>query len=783
MRTISWFNAPILPVDKATTYAPARDKSPLARRLFLLLGAVALVYAALAGLRTVYDPDLGWQLASGRWIAQHHWIFSTDVFSYTATGRPWIYPFGSQLLLYAIYRLGGYALLSWFGAVACVATVALLLRRGSAFTAAIAIIATPLIAERTGPRAEMFSVILFAAFLTILWQNYQTSRAPLWLLPVLMIAWVNLHLGFIAGLALIVGFIGLEFLEVLSSAPRRSAAVSRLRQVFPWFVGTALATLVNPLGWVPYRAMIGQNRDMEFYSQVIPEWAQARWHWGGAVSTFTQRPMQNSLNTLAIVVLIGVIVAILQRRLGCVVLLVGAMYVTMRHIRMEALTACVVVVVAGSVLADTIPRMRTWIPDARLRSIAATAAVVMVAAVACLRGAYFITNRIYLESNAKSNFGAGLSWWFPDRAAAFVERENLPAQVFNNFDEGGFILWRLGDKYRDYIDGRAIPFGVEGMRREHELVVAPVDSTVWQQEADRYNINTMVLEFATGEIEFAQLQDLCYAKNWRPVYLDEVSIVLVRRKPETEELINRLQVSCATAPLPAQPLDRSARSFQPWANSAHVLAALRRTNEALSAADTAFQIFPGSAPVRWVRGNALYASDRRVEAEQEWLAAIALGLPDKDSAIVWSRLGELYDQQERVPDALHAWQQTAQLTSDPATKTRALVKLARLYLVTRQPKQALQALDEAEHSAPAEMTAVTDGRSFKFDVAQGRAAIWRAMGDLDQAVAFQEQAVKLDPDAADAWSHLAKLYQRQGRVADEHRAEERANALGASQNR
>ena len=202
-----------------------------------------------------------------------------------------------------------------------------------------------------------------------------------------------------------------------------------------------------------------------------------------------------------------------------------------------------------------------------------------------------------------------------------------------------------------------------------------------------------------------------------------------------------------------------------------------------AAADTAFQIFPGSAPVRWVRGNALYASDRRVEAEQEWLAAIALGLPDKDSAIVWSRLGELYDQQERVPDALHAWQQTAQLTSDPATKTRALVKLARLYLVTRQPKQALQALDEAEHSAPAEMTAVTDGRSFKFDVAQGRAAIWRAMGDLDQAVAFQEQAVKLDPDAADAWSHLAKLYQRQGRVADEHRAEERANALGASQNR
>ena len=111
------------------------------------------------------------------------------------------------------------------------------------------------------------------------------------------------------------------------------------------------------------------------------------------------------------------------------------------------------------------------------------------------------------------------------------------------------------------------------------------------------------------------------------------------------------------------------------------------------------------------------------------------------------------------------------------------MKLARLYLLTRQPKQALQALDEAERSAPTQMTAATDGRSFRFDVAQGRAAIFRAMGDMDQAVSFQEQAVQLDPEAADAWSHLAKLYQRQGRGAEERRAEERASALSASQNR
>ncbi len=782
LRAIPWFTSPAQQDKQAPTDASTLDESRLARRLFLVLSAVALVYAALAGLRAVHDPDLGWQLAGGRWIAQHHRIFSTDIFSYTATGQPWIYPVGSQLLLYAIYRLGGYALLSWLGAAACVATVVLLLRRGSAFTAAIAIVAVPLIAERTGPRAEMFTVILFAAYLSILWQHYQTGRARLWLLPLLMIAWVNLHLGFIAGLALIVGFIGLDLLEILSSAARRGAAVSRLRQAAPWFLATALATLVNPWGWGLYQALVQQNRAMALHSQIFAEWGPARFHWS-ALGAFSQQPMQNSLDLGAVVGLLTAAIALLQGRLGAAILLVGAMYATMRHVRMEALTACIVVVIAGSILAGAIPPVWSRIPRARLRFAGAIIAVVMVAAVAGVRGADFASNRVYLASNAKTNFGAGLSWWFPQRAAAFIEQEKLPAQVFNNFDEGGFVVWQLGQRYQDFIDGRSIPFGEEGLLREHELVTAPVDSVTWQQAADRYNINTIILQLDTTEIDFAQLQDLCYSKKWRPVYLDEVSVVLVRQRPETEELINRLQINCATAPVPAQPLDHSARSYQLWANAAYVLAGLRRTNEALSAADNAFQIFPGSAPLRWVRGNALYASDRRVEAEQEWLAAIALGLNPADAATVWSRLGELYDQQDRVPDALKAWRETAQLTTDPTLRTKALVKLARLYLVTRQPKQALQALDEAERSAPPQMTAATEGRSFKFDVAQGRAAIWRAMGDMNQAVSYQEQAVRLDPEAADAWSHLAKLYERQGRVADERRAEERASALSAGQSR
>ncbi len=164
-------------MDLTPTDNLAPGDSALQRRLFLILASIALIYAFLAGLRTVSEPDLGWQLATGRWVAQHHAIPSTDVLSYTAAGQPWIYPVGAGLIFYAAYLLGGYALISWIGAAACVGTIALLLRRGSAVSAAIAILAVPVIAYRTGPRADMFTVVLFAAFLSLLWENYRTGRA------------------------------------------------------------------------------------------------------------------------------------------------------------------------------------------------------------------------------------------------------------------------------------------------------------------------------------------------------------------------------------------------------------------------------------------------------------------------------------------------------------------------------------------------------------------------------------------------------------------------------
>jgi tetratricopeptide (TPR) repeat protein len=743
--------------------------------LFVVLATIALVYAALAGLRTVSDNDLGWQLATGRWVAQHYNIPSVDVFSYTAQGEPWIYPVGSGLVFYGAYLLGGYGLISWIGAAACCGTVALLLRRGSAVSAGIAILAVPLIAFRTTPRADMFTVVLFAAFLSLLWENYQTGRAPLWLLPVLMVAWVNLHLGFVAGLGLVLAYLVVELMEVPVSEVRRRAALQRLRNASGWLVCTALATLVNPWGWGTFAALVRQNQANAEQQFWIQEWSSVPLNWDVVSNSLSLRQTGGAIYLLLAIAVVAAIIALFRLQLGAAILLLGATYPAVRYLRMGAVFSCVVVVVGGAVLSTAMVGLGSRIRTARTGSLLASVAVGLLAVLACLRSFDLVTNRQYFRGAAATTFGPGLGWWFPQGAAAFIERENLPGEVLNTYNEGGYLIWRLGPERRDYIDGRAIPFGASRIRLHGQLFGTSPDSALWEKEVARYNINKVILPLARSDgIQLVRLQDFCNSKVWRPVYLDEVSGVFVRRTPQTEELLQRFPVNCATAPLPAQPPGRGrAEAFNAWANAAMVLAALGRNGEALTAFESALSIFPDSAFLRWNHAEVLSTMGFLQESEREYLAAVAI----EPSAATWAALAQFYRKQGRISAAIEAMKREARLSNRPYF---TLANLGFFYLDIHQPENALKALDEAARNAPSNADPQDTG-FFDFRIASGRSGAWEALGNLEKATLYQEEAIRLAPGMPWPWNRLASLYQLQGRVEDADRAKRRAEALAQNQ--
>ena len=759
---------PVNPVGPNNSDFILGQNTSLERRVFFVLAALALIYAFLAGFHTVGDPDTGWQMATGRWTVQHHHVPSVDVLSYTAPNEPWTYPVGAGAVLYLAYLVGGFTLLSWISAAATAGTVALLLRRGSSASAAIAIIAVPMIAQRTQPRADMFSVVFFAAYLSILWAYYQTGRAALWLLPMIMLVWVNFHFGFAAGLGLIAAYVGTEVFEIISGGEPRAAAVQRLHRAWRWLVATGLVTFVNSWGWGIYRTVLGRANTEQ--QRLIGEWQGVRLNWPTVRAAFSIGGYQSALFLLLAVAVVAAGIALLQGQWGAAIILLASSYAPLQHFRMGSIYACVVVIIAGPILTSALLRFGSRIRVPLLRWVLVGSTVLCFALLVYARSADLVTNRFYFGGTPQlSTFGTGLGWWFPRRAAEFIERENLPGEIFNAYGAGGYDSWKLGPQRRVYIYGLETLFGTPLMRHNLRLLNTPPDSPMWETEASRYGINTIFLSYGDG-MEYA-LRNFCASNLWRPVYLDEVSVVFVRRSPETEGLIQRFPVNCATAPLPATTqFHSSAEGFAAWISAAGVLQVLGRDSEALSASEKALELFPENPLAHIMLAGSLAQLDRQSEAEKELLKAVAIA----PSGYTWSALADFYQRQDRVIDAIAARRRAADLEADPSP---TLLQLGNYALSVADPEDALEAFDEAMRCSTTDLKRGTGENSFLYKVATGRAEAWRRIGDIGQATEFQKQAAQLAPNAQRAWLNLAQLYELAGRSADAERAKAHAASL------
>src|SRR5256886_12570384 len=51
-----------------------------------------------------------------------------------------------------------------------------------------------------------------------------------------------------------------------------------------------------------------------------------------------------------------------------------------------------------------------------------------------------------------SLFGTGLSLWFPERAANFLQRDKVPCNLLNTYAVAGYLTCGVYPTYPDYID-------------------------------------------------------------------------------------------------------------------------------------------------------------------------------------------------------------------------------------------------------------------------------------------------------------------------------------------
>ncbi len=744
----------------------------VARFVFIFL---VLLSALCAGLRTVGDNDMGWHLATGRWVVEHREIPRTDVLSFTSAGTPWMYPPFAGVLFYLIYSLSGYAGLSWFCALACLAVVAYLVRRGDMGSAVLALLAVGSIATRTAPRADLFSTVFFALFFGELWAYQRGMRCRLWLLPVIMLLWVNLHLGFIAGLAAIGAYLLFEISDLVF-AERRRAALLRLERVWPWLVACGAATLLNPWGARIFAASLN--------TVGAAGSVQGKLNGNIAIAEFMAVPMSTHLLYQLIdvrhaqfgftwLLLLAVIVAGLlffwKHQFGAGLVVLVALYAALNHARYSALFAISMVTLGAGVLEALLANRST--PSAKKHSpplfrVPTSAGILLTAffcAVALLQIADFVSNRTYVVFNPDLRFGAGEASWFPARAAAFIVHEQLPGNVFEDYELGGYAAWSLGPKYPDFIDGRGNnpDLAIE----QFNLYTQDPDSQAWQSEAEHWNLNVLLV--ATAGLRGLRNMDpykFCQSANWRPIYMDDVSLVFLRNTPDNSSWINRLQIDCSTQAL-APPAGASRSVLHDfYLNSGELFFILHRDRDAEGSLGGAAALYRDDPNVHLLKGLLFERRQQYAEAEQEFRTSLAIN----ENGGVWYSLASLYGNEGRNAAALQALEHAAGLALQPFN---IYMTMGKLQIALNHPEDALVAFDQAEKSSPYRNGAESLAPEVYAEIAEGRSEAQRLLSHWSEAIAFQQEAIQRTPGVARRWDRLARLYEATGqtKLADEVR--------------
>ncbi len=336
-----------------------------------------------------------------------------------------------------------------------------------------------------------------------------------------------------------------------------------------------------------------------------------------------------------------------------------------------------------------------------------------------------------------------------------MKRERLPGNIFNDYNVGGYLTWAMPE-YPDYIDGRGRPFGdAQFYRAVFELPQQLPDSSAWQQEAGARGINTVIVSLDGIVFRYINLRAFCDSQTWRPVYLDEVSAIFVRRSPETQPLIDRLQIDCDRVAF--SPPNTTARGalLNFWNDSALVLTNLGRTREALEAVERGLAIFSENRNLRMLRAHLLVENGQLQAAELE-LRRVIQSQPVEPA---YSALAELLLMERRYPEAAEALRQAGDLSPHPH---QIYFGLGRLYLDLGQPRLALSALDDSIRFDAYTGSAQLLGAEFHAQVAETRARAYWALGDRRRALEQQEAAVRFTPQDWNRRRQLMQLYEVQG---------------------
>jgi hypothetical protein len=462
----------------------------------------------------ISDTDFWWHLKTGQYIAQNRSLPVPDPFAFTTAGAGEAYPgeaitrrfnltheWLAQVMFYLVWRVTGFGGVVLFRALLLIAFCGLVglvawRRCGGFYRSLAAACATAGMAIRFAlDRPYLITFLLLAATIAML-----EYRRWLWLLPPLFLFWANCHGGVFLGWLVLAAYCA-EALWQRSPDARRLCIVSAV---------SLLASGANPNGFRILQVMLYYRSST--LTKNLLEWA---------------RPAMFAFNEFTALWLGAALLMLLAwRRVRLVdwilfLAFAAAAFSAQRNTILVGLIAPIAIV-------SYFPWKRALPPT-----------VPFAASLLLLGGG--------IAASAGSGFQfRAAEWRYPAGAADFLLAHHVTGPIFNTYEYGGYLIWRLWPEERVFIDGRSLS---ESLFQDYGRILYNVEEAGGnsaQQLLNRYGVQTIVMntfEYSEGLVyRLAPALADPRQTEWKLVYDDPTAIVLMRHPPVGVAPLDSLRV-------------------------------------------------------------------------------------------------------------------------------------------------------------------------------------------------------------------------------------------------
>ncbi len=501
---------------------------PSATDLLFLILLFSWSMGALAP-RLLGDAGIGWHIYNGRLMLQAHAITRVDPFSVSMSGHTWYaWEWLYDGIIAIIHDHSGLIGVVLFTAFFIASTFALTMRLAMARGAGlpVAIVLTVLAAgastihflARPHVLSWFFTVIWFA-ILDDFERRPRASRQVFWL-PVIMLAWVNMHGGFVVGFV----FLGIYLAgtAAASFAGDPEQYIARLKQLGIVTVLCIAASFLNPYGY-QLHVHVYQYLTDRFLMDHIDEFLSPNFH-GIAQQCF-------------VALLLLAVVAVAARRhnlrVSEVLVLLFATYSGLFASRNLPVSSILIVLISAPILSDSVASAGTIESfSSRLRAILLryqsfssrmTAielrsrghiwpllAVTVLLGI-CLVGGFSSPRIIHADFDSKR---------FPVAATDYLGQKNIQAPIFTPDFWGGYLIYRLYPHNQVIVDDRHDLYGDEFLRQYLKTIrVEPG----WSDFLEQRNVKWALLPSGSSLANLLQ-----QVPTWKMAYCDSTSTLFYR---------------------------------------------------------------------------------------------------------------------------------------------------------------------------------------------------------------------------------------------------------------